>query len=132
VISLYIERKQSVLMVKFSQRMTQEDLHQLDSAVVAFVKKEGQTRGFLIDCTDVEDLAVPTGVFVRRGQRSANVVSDQQRVYVMPQPDLFGMGRMFGTYQRMAGKKEPLVVKTLVEAFEALGLSDPMFEPVAV
>ena len=132
MISLYIERKQSVLMVKFSQRMTQEDLHQLDSAVVAFVKKEGQTRGFLIDCTDVEDLAVPTGVFVRRGQRSANVVSDQQRVYVMPQPDLFGMGRMFGTYQRMAGKKEPLVVKTLVEAFEALGLSDPMFEPVAV
>ena len=132
MITLYIERKQSVLMVKFSERMTQEDLHQLDSAVVAFVKKEGQTRGFLIDCTGVEDLAVPTGVFVRRGQRSANVVSDQQRVYVMPQPDLFGMGRMFGTYQRMAGKKEPLVVKTLVEAFEALGLSDPMFEPVAV
>ena len=132
MISLYVERKQSVLMVKFSQRMTQEDLHQLDSAVVAFVKKEGPTRGFLIDCTDVEDLAVPTGVFVRRGQRSANVVSDQERVYVMPQPDLFGMGRMFGTYQRMAGKKEPLVVKTLTEAFEALGLSDPMFEPVAV
>ena len=129
--TLFIERKQSVLMVKFSQRMTQEDLHQLDSAVVAFVKKEGATRGFLIDCTDVEDLAVPTGVFVRRGQRSANVVSDQERVYVMPQPDLFGMGRMYGTYQRMAGKKEPLVVKTLTEAFEALGLSDPIFEPVA-
>lgn len=130
--TLFIERKQSVLMVKFSQRMTQEDLHQLDSAVVAFVKKEGATRGFLIDCTDVEDLAVPTGVFVRRGQRSANVVSDQERVYVMPQPDLFGMGRMYGTYQRMAGKKEPLVVKTLTEAFEALGLGDPMFEPVAL
>jgi hypothetical protein len=132
VFTLFIERKQSVLMVKFSQRMTQEDLHQLDSAVVAFVKKEGATRGFLIDCTDVEDLAVPTGVFVRRGQRSANVVSDQARVYVMPQPDLFGMGRMYGTYQRMAGKKEPLVVKTLTEAFEALGLGDPMFEPVAL
>lgn len=119
-------------MVEFSQRMMQEDLHQLDSAVVAFVEKEGATRGLLIDCTDVEDLAVPTGVFVRRGQRSANVVSDQERVYVMPQPDLFGMGRMYGAYQRMAGKKEPLVVKTLTEAFEALGLSDPMFEPIAV
>lgn len=128
--TLSVERKQSVLMVKFSSRMTQEDLNNLDTAVVAFVKKEGATRGFLIDCTDVEDLAVPTGVFVRRGQRSANVVSDQERVYVMPQPDLFGMGRMFGTYQRMAGKKEPLVVKTLTEAFEALDLSDPMFEPV--
>ena len=119
-------------MVKFSSRMTQEDLNNLDTAVVGFVKKEGPTRGFLIDCTDVEDLAVPTGVFVRRGQRSANVVSDQKRVYVMPQPDLFGMGRMFGTYQRMAGKKEPLVVKTLLEAFEALSLSDPIFEPVPV
>jgi hypothetical protein len=130
VFTLSVDRKQSVLMVKFSSRMTQEDLNQLDTAVVAFVKKEGATRGFLIDCTDVEDLAVPTGVFVRRGQRSANVVSDQERVYVMPQPDLFGMGRMFGTYQRMVGKKEPLVVKTLLEAFEALGLSDPLFEPV--
>ena len=118
-------------MVKFSSRMTQEDLNNLDTAVVAFVRKEGATRGFLIDCTDVDDLAVPTSVFVRRGQRSANVVSDQERVYVMPQPDLFGMGRMFGTYQRMAGKKEPLVVKSLLEAFEALGLSDPIFEPVS-
>jgi hypothetical protein len=119
-------------MVKFSSSMTQEDLNKLDTAVVAFVKREGATRGFLIDCTDVEDLAVPTGVFVRRGQRSANVVSEQERVYVMPQPDLFGMGRMYGTYQRMAGKKEPLVVKSLLEAFETLGLSDPIFEPVPV
>ena len=117
-------------MVKFSSSMTQEDLNNLDTAVVAFIKKEGATRGFLIDCTDVEDLAVPTGVFVRRGQRSANVVSDQERVYVMPQPDLFGMGRMFGTYQRMVGKKEPLVVKTLTEAFCALKLDDPAFEAV--
>ena len=130
--TLSVERKQSVLMVKFSSRMTQEDLNNLDTAVVAFVKKEGATRGFLIDCTEVDDLAVPTSVFVRRGRRSANVVSDQERVYVMPQPDLFGMGRMFGTYQRMAGKKEPLVVKTLLEAFEALGLSDPIFEPVTI
>jgi len=132
VFTLSVERKQSVLMVKFSSRMTQEDLNNLDTAVVAFVKKEGATRGFLIDCTDVDDLAVPTSVFVRRGRRSANVVSDQERVYVMPQPDLFGMGRMFGTYQRMAGKKEPLVVKTLLEAFEALGLSNPIFEPVTI
>jgi hypothetical protein len=117
-------------MVKFSSKMTEEDLNALDTAVVAFVRKEGATRGFLIDCTDVEDLDVPTGVFVRRGQRSVNVVSDQERVYVMPQPDLFGMGRMYGTYQRMAGKREPLVVKSLPEAFEALGLGEPKFEPV--
>lgn len=128
--SLAVERKQSVLMVTFSGKMTLEDLNKLDTAVVAFVKKEGLTRGFLIDCTDVEEMAVPTAVFARRGQRSQNVVSDQDRVYVMPQPDMFGMGRMFGTYQRMVGKKEPIVVKTLAEAFYELKLADPVFEPV--
>jgi hypothetical protein len=132
VFTLSVERTQSVLMVTFSGKMTLEDLNKLDTAVVSFVKREGLTRGFLIDCTDVEELAVPTAVFARRGQRPQNVVSDQERVYVMPQPDMFGMGRMFGTYQRMVGKKEPLVVKTLTEAFYELKLTDPVFESVPV
>ena len=117
-------------MVKFSGVMAPEDLNALDTAVVDFVKKEGPTRGFLIDCTEVTDMAVPTSVFARRGQRASNVVADQERVYVMPQPELFGMGRMFGTYQRMVGKKEPVVVKTLVEAFYELKLTDPVFDPL--
>ena len=129
-VSLAFEPNHRVLRVRFSGRMSQEGLHNLDASVVAFVKKEGPTRGFVIDCSAVDDFDVPTGEFVRRGQRKS-VVSDQQRVYVMPRDDMYGLGRMFGTYQRIAGKREPLVVKTIGEAYSELSLTDPVFEEIS-
>ncbi len=129
MLSLAFERTHKVLLVKFSGNMTNEDLHILDSRVVAFLKNDGPTSGFIIDCSEVEDFNVPTAEFVRRGQRTS-MVDDIDRVYVMPSADLYGMGRLFGTYQRMAGKREPLIVKTLIEAFTALNLADPRFEPL--
>lgn len=129
MLSLAFERTYKVLLVQFSGNMTIDDLHSLDARVVAFLKQEGPTRGFIIDCSDVEDFNVPTAEFVRRGQRTS-MVDDIDRVYVMPSADLYGMGRLFGTYQRMTGKREPLIVKTLIEALTALNLIDPKFEPL--
>jgi hypothetical protein len=129
MLSLAFERTHKVLLVQFSGIMTSEDLHSLDTEVVAFLKKEGPAQGFIIDCSSVEDFKVPTAEFVRRGQRTS-MVDEIDRVYVMPSADLYGMGRLFGTYQRISGKREPLIVKTLVEAFTALNLTDPRFEPV--
>ena len=129
-VSLAFERTHNILLVQFSGSMNQEGLNCLDSSVVAFVKKQGPTRGFVIDCSGVEHFDVPTGEFVRRGQR-ASVVSNQQRVYVMPREDMYGLGRMFGSYQRIVGHHEPIIVKTLLEAFSVLNLADPDFEPLA-
>ncbi len=129
-VSLSFEPNHRVLRVKFSGRMSQEGLNCLDSSVVAFVKKEGPTRGFVIDCSAVDDFDVPTGEFVRRGQRKS-VVSQQERVYVMPRDDMYGLGRMFGTYQRISGNHEPLVVKTIDEAYSALNLTDPHFQEIS-
>jgi len=129
-VTLKFEPNSRVLLVQFDGVLSSEALNGLDTSVVAFVKKEGAPKGFVIDCSKVEDVSVPTGEFVRRGQRSNNVVADQERVYVMPRDDMFGLGRMFGTYQRMVGKKEPIVVKTLTEAFCALKLDDPNFQPL--
>ena len=129
-VSLAFEPNHRVLRVQFFGRMSQEGLHNLDASVVAFVKKEGPTRGFVIDCSAVDDFDVPTGEFVRRGMRQS-IVSDQERVYVMPRDDMYGLGRMFGTYQRIAGKREPLVVKTIGEAYSALRLTNPVFEEIS-
>jgi hypothetical protein len=129
-VSLKYEPNRKILLVQFSGALSSENLNGLDAEVVAFVKKEGVPKGFVIDCSNVDDVTVPTGEFVRRGQRSNNVVADQERVYVMPREDMFGLGRMFGTYQRMVGKREPIVVKTLTEAFDALRLEDPAFQPL--
>lgn len=128
-VTLKFEPNRRILLVQFTGALSSENLNGLDSEVVAFVKKEGAPKGFVIDCSKVEEVSVPTGEFVRRGQRNS-VVSDQDRVYVMPREDMFGLGRMFGTYQRMVGKKEPIVVKTLTEAFDALKLDDPNFQPL--
>ena len=128
-VTLKFEPTRRILLVQFTGALSSENLNGLDSEVVAFVKKEGAPKGFVIDCSKVEEVSVPTGEFVRRGQRNS-VVADQDRVYVMPREDMFGLGRMFGTYQRMVGKKEPIVVKTLTEAFDALKLDDPNFQPL--
>ena len=129
-VSLAFEPHHRVLRVAFSGRMSQEGLNNLDSSVVAFVKKEGPTLGFVIDCSAVEDFDVPTGEFVRRGQRKS-VVGQQDRVYVMPRDDMYGLGRLFGTYQRICGNHEPLVVKTIGEAYSALHLTDPHFQEIS-
>lgn len=129
-VNLSFERQSRILRVQFSGRMCQDGLNSLDASVVAFVKKEGPTRGFVIDCSAVDEFDVPTGEFVRRGQRNNSVVADQDRVYVMPRDDMYGLGRMFGTYQRMVGKREPIIVKTLGEAYSALNLTDPDFQEV--
>lgn len=127
--SLAYERSQKVLVARFIGSMTKADLNELDERVVAFIKVEGPPRAFVIDATEVVTLEVPTTEFVRRAKRPSRV-SDTERVYIMPSADLYGMGRLFGTYQRMAGKREPLVVKTLAEAYYELKLTDPKFEPV--
>ena len=129
-IDLSYERTHRVLLVKFSGCMNLEDLNNLDTAVVAFVKTEGAPRAFMTDTTAVESFDVPSGEFARRGQ-SKSVVSNQDRVYVMPRDDMFGMGRMFSSYQRVTGQREPIVVKTLGEAFAALDIGDADFQPVA-
>jgi hypothetical protein len=129
-ITMKFEPSRRILLVQLEGELDNDNLHGLDAEVVAFVKKEGPPSGFVIDCSKVDEVSVPTGEFVRRGQRAKNVVADQDRVYVMPRADMFGLGRMFGTYQRMVGKKEPIVVKTLTEAFDALQLDDPIFLPL--
>ena len=129
-VTLKFEPSRRILLVQFTGDLSSEKLHGLDAEVVAFVKKEGPPSGFVIDCSKVDEVSVPTGEFVRRGQRANSVVANQDRVYVMPREDMYGLGRMFGTYQRMVGKKEPIVVKTLTEAFDALHLDDPNFLPL--
>jgi hypothetical protein len=125
---LYFERRYKVLLVRFSDRLARGDLAALDRAARAFVAQHGVMRG-LVDFTAVQAVEIDTAEFVRRGQQAA-IMTGQDRVYVMPRPDLFGLGRMFSTYQKIGGNREPLVVRTLDEAYQALELVDPKFEPL--
>jgi hypothetical protein len=124
--ALLFERRYRVLLVRFSERLAHDDLARLDRAARAFVAEHGVTRG-LVDFTAVDVIEIDTAEFVRRGQQAA-IMTGQDRVYVMPRPDLFGLGRMFSTYQKIGGNLEPVVVRTVDEAYRALELVDPEFE----
>ncbi|MBV9835149.1 MAG: hypothetical protein JO055_12125 [Alphaproteobacteria bacterium] len=126
--ALFFERQHHVLLVRFSDRLARDDLARLDRDARAFVAEYGVSRG-IVDFTAVEVVEIETAEFVRRGQQAA-IMTGQDRVYVMPRPDLFGLGRMFSTYQKIGGNREPLIVRTLDEAYGALELVDPQFEPL--
>lgn len=128
MLAMFFERRHRVLLARFSDRLTPADVALLYDAAREFAAREGLTRG-LVDFTDVGVVEVDTAEFIRRGQQAA-VMTDQHRVYVVPRPDLFGLGRMFSTYQKIAGNREPQLVRTMAEAYRALDLVDPEFEPL--
>jgi len=63
------------------------------------------------------------------GARSQNI-ADQVRVYVIPNNDHFGGARMFGTYQDISGNIAPRIVRTMAEAYGALRIAEPDFQPL--
>jgi hypothetical protein len=129
LITLY-DYRYRVLLGRLSGTLIPDDLAVLGQAVIDCVAKEGPSRG-LGDFSDVREVAVPTNVFVARGNQTS-AMSHQQRVFVMPEPELFGLARMYSTYQRLSGNLEPLVVSSLQEAYDALQMTEPNFQPLNV
>lgn len=56
---------------------------------------------------------------------------DYHRVFVVPRDDLYGLARMYATYQRASGNPEPILVRSLDEAYRFLNLTNPDFQPIA-
>ena len=119
-----------VLLGRLSGTLTPDDLAALGQAAIDCVAKEGPSRG-IGDFSDVREVAVPTNMFVARGNQTTGM-SQQDRVFVMPEPELFGLGRLYSTYQRLSGHLEPLVVSSLQEAYDALQMTKPNFQPLNV
>ncbi|SRR6266404_6850114 len=116
-----------VLLGRFSGMLTPDDLAALRPATTNCVAKEGRSRG-LRDFSEVTEVAVPTSVFVSLGNETS-AISHQQRVFVMPEPELYGLGRMYSTYQRLIGNLEPVVVSSLQDAYDVLQMTEPNFQP---
>ncbi len=126
--TLAFERLPKVLMARFSSVFSSDDIEAIDAAVLGFVAHEGPVRGIL-DFSDVEAVAVSGPRLAVRSRRPP-IVPGQDRVFVTPRPDIYGLGRTFAEQQRIAGGGEPKVATTLAEAYAALGLADPQFDPV--
>lgn len=75
----------------------------------------------------VEEIDVDVA-YLRALGGSRRVMPGEQRVIVAPRDEVFGVSRMYGLHQANSQGEEPMVVRDLQEAYEALGLKDPDFQ----
>jgi hypothetical protein len=126
--TLFLERKHRVLLTRFSGILRHEVLLAQAAAARRSAASEGPTRG-LLDFSHVEAFDIPVETLKMMGSRPQNI-ADQVRVYVIPNNDQFGGARMFGTYQDISGNIAPQIVRTMAEAYSALQITDPDFQPL--
>jgi hypothetical protein len=106
-----------------------------DESLVALYQT---SRGYPTAAVTIVDLSAVTGSavscdFIRKSanQKAAIADIDSLLFIVAPQPYLYGLCRMFETLRE--GRSPMIViVHTLDEAFVALGIEPPHFEPLAV
>ncbi len=129
---LAVERGQRVLRFTFSGVFTTGDLDAIDRTLIDFLAGEGavyECLRCLYDMTDVTALAVPKSRFGLRARTPP--IGNVQRVVVKP----LGAGEDFGQSYReeesLSSHSQPVIVPTLGDAYDLLGLVDPCFEALA-
>ena len=128
--ALLFDRQRRILLARVSGTFSTRTIRELDAAGASFVAREGVVET-VIDFSDVEEVLVPTASMVARGMRPP-VMADKERIYVMPRDDLYGLGRMLASYQRLGGNRAPLIVRTMDDAYARLGPIGPDFEVIRV
>ncbi|HEY7610281.1 MAG TPA: hypothetical protein VIF14_13690 [Alphaproteobacteria bacterium] len=125
--ALLVDRKQRILVARLGSVLTEAALTAMRAAVRRFVAKEGPCPAIL-DLSAV-DRAEVSSRFIADLAESGPTIPGETRVLVAPKPEIFGLSRMYELQQnRTAGPT--LVVHTLAEAYEALGVRDLDLEPV--
>jgi hypothetical protein len=127
VFEVLFDSRQRILVVRFGAALTQPAMEAMNAAVASFVQRHGPCPGIL-DLSAVEEATLPSSYVARLAQRRG-VLVDQKRVIVAPSDELFGLARMFGSYNDVNGDRI-VAVRTLAQAYEALGIDDLELHPV--
>jgi hypothetical protein len=123
----YDEQSRTCL-ARFSGTLTEQDLVVCDVAARACLTLHGPVAG-LVDFSHVDSVEVTAAQIISRGMGRQIMVG--QRRAIVANGVLFGLMRMFSTYQSQYSV-EPMIMRTLPEAYAALGLVAPDFQPVAL
>src|SRR5688500_7157621 len=111
MLSVFCETRQRLLLAEFSGLLTLADLQRLAVIARHFVEDKG-TVPTITNLSAVTAIDVPSNAIAVMG-RAAPIMGEQWRVYVAPTSEAFGMGRLYATYQSMAGFKPPKLVRSL-------------------
>jgi hypothetical protein len=126
MLTLAFDRKNRVLQVTVSGIFGSEDLDELDNAVIEFVARHGSVRG-IFDYSNVDAIAVPDSRLAQRAQQPEAI---EQRVVVVSRVMRGERARTYARYRREASNTHPVIVDSLAEAYDFLGLRNPRFEAV--
>lgn len=127
---LLFEAQEKVLLVRYGGVLTSQDISTLDAVTLGIVAREGYVRS-IFDCTDVKTVAIPRSSLAERA-RKLRMNPGKDRVTVAPQQEIYDLFRDYAQMQLDFGNGELMVVRTLAEAFELLGLFKPDFQAVTV
>jgi len=130
VFHLLHDAHHNVLLTRFSGSYVVTDISLRDKAVGRFVARNGLARG-IMDYSAVEAVDIPIEVVVARSAQPP-LLPGQARVIVAPREPLWAMNRIFAAHRLFRQGEEPLLVRSIEEAYRALSMVDPVFEPVAI
>jgi hypothetical protein len=125
---LFYDSAHRILLARFGTSLTQQGLADLQEAGRAFAARMGGCDA-IIDFSAVTQVDVSSQYLVSRA-REKPVLSGHRRVFVASREVVFGLSRMFSTQQDAATGEAPMIVRTLMEAYAALGVIEPDFRPV--
>jgi hypothetical protein len=115
-----------VILFRFHGLLSPRDFVALDR--LAAENKGAVPYDSIFDMTAIERMDLATDYVVKRGDLP-QAHKDRERIYVVPQDDLKLLVRLYAAYQENRGLRPPLVVVTLEEALNKLGVSASNFVP---
>jgi hypothetical protein len=129
MLTLTVDRSQKVLNVAIGGALTDGAMSDIEAAIRAFLKVEGPHRR-IMDLSAVTSIDIEHALLVSRATNVPVPLSETPaRIYVAPTEYLYGMCRMFTSYQASHGAPPTRVVRSLAEAQALFDLRAPSFEP---
>jgi hypothetical protein len=113
------------VLVTLGKVVTEKSALAAYSAVERFIAAHGPHSG-ITDLSGVEELGVSADFVWKLAAKPPMIPDGMVRIAVAPRPGLYGMGRMFQMLRENRNSSLE-VVRSLQEAFNLLGLSDPHF-----
>jgi hypothetical protein len=117
-----------ILMFRLEGRVTEESTLELYDGIRKYIAAT-DARSVITDYSFAREFAISSGSI--RHLASMKPPTTRPRFLVLPQTYAYGLGRMYGILQEPSNA-QLYVVRNTDEAFAALGVDSPHFEPVRV
>jgi hypothetical protein len=113
-----------IALVRFQQRLAEADF----VGLIGLAASARVAWDYIFDFTNVERADLAADFVAKRGELP-QLFTDRQRIYVVPQPDLLLLVRLFAAYQTSKGWRPPEIVDSLEDAFAHFGVQASDFTP---